>query len=300
MIKGEEAAIGGDLSLLFSVFGSDPNANLYLDDSAANFNINAPISTGTGTFWFYDPYGALTESGSGTLGGSITAGLFRGTTKNGVTLNGTNNISRLGQFTNTGGGGFSLTNSDALEVVGTVNAGRRDFTLTTTNGGDIVLDNSLTSGGTVTLSSSGTIWQNAASSVITAATLSGSADGATRLQGANLITNVGDFATIGGSLYLTNAETLTIVGTVSSGTKAMMLQTTSGDININPSSALDAQNLTLDSSLGMVDGTGAITVGVLNVTADTEIILTGANNNIRRIGTDTTNGLNLINQHPVP
>jgi hypothetical protein len=74
----------------------------------------------------------------------------------------------------------------------------------------------------------------------------------------------------------------------------MSLNTTSGDLVVED--ALDAGNLTLVSSLGEVEGSGAITANVINVTANTGIDLTGSNN-IRRIGTNSTaSGSDVINQ----
>ncbi len=293
LFRALNTAVGSNTGsdfLYTSAGGLASNTNLFLDDSTSTFNVNAELDVGTGTFWFYDPKGAISESG----GGTITAGLLRGTTKNGVTLNGANEIAALGGFTNTGTGGFSLMDGETLAIRGALNAGSGGLLLTTT-AGDIVLDGSLTTGGTLTLASAGLIWQDAASSVITAAALTGSSNGVTKLQGANLITDLGAFTNTGGNFYLTNAQTLTVDGTVNAGSKVMSLKATSGDLNINDT--LDAGNLTLVSSLGEVDGTGAITANVINVTADTGINLDGTNNDIRRIGTNSTNsGPDVINQ----
>ena len=284
------SAVGGDTALLQTVFGSDSNANFFLDNSAANFNINSPINTGTGTFWLYDPNGAVSESGSGT----ITAGLLRGTSENGVTLNGANDITRLGQFTNTGGGGFSLTNSDTLQVVGAVNAGTGDLSLITTANG-IALDNDLTAGGTVDLEAGTGIWQKPRSSVITAKTLTGSSNATTRLRGANLITDIGDFTVNDANFLLRNDQTLTVTGTVDANT--IVLSATTGDL-VN-SGALHGNVAYLSSSQGEVYGTGNITAAVLNVTADTGIDLDGTTNSIAHVETDETNsGPDVINTSP--
>ena len=288
LVRDEIAALGGNLGLLFSLFGSEPNANAFIDDSAANFNLNSPINTGTGTFWFYDPNGALSESGNGT----ITAGLLRGTTKYGVTLNGANDIARLGQFINTGSGGFSLTNSDWLHVTGPVNAGTGDLSLITTANG-IVLAGDLTAGGTVALNAGSLIWQDSNSS-ITAQTLTGSANGTTRLQGNNLITDLGGFDVNDANFILTNDQTLTVTATV--GANVISLETTSGDLV--DSGGLHANVVTLASLLGEVTGTGYINTTVLDVTADTGIDLDGTGNTVGHVKTDTTNsGPNVINTH---
>ena len=245
------------------------------------------IHTHAGTFWFYDPNGALTQSGNGT----ITAGLFRGTTKNGVTLNGANDITALGGFSNTGGGGFSLANSDWLHVEGSVNAGTGDLSLTTTANG-IVIAGDWTAGGTVTLNAGSGIWQDLSSS-ISAETLAGSSNGTARFQGSNEIADLGSFDANDGNFILTNGQTLTVTGSV--GANVISLETTSGDLV--DSGALHANVVTLGASLGEVYGTGNINTTDLFVTADTGIDLDGTTNNIKHVKTDTTNsGPNIINQ----
>ena len=251
-------------------------------DTAAAFTLDTTIDLGAGVL-------ALNTLGSDTqTDGAITAATFKGESSGGSAFDdGGNDIRALDQFTNTGSGGFALTDGETLHVVGAVNAGTGDIALATTNGGNIVLRSGLTAGGTVTLTSAGEISENTLSGAITAATLTGSANGATRLQGANLITDLGDFSDTGGNFFLTDGQTLTVTGSVNAGTKGLTLQTTSGDLVIDGS--LQGLAVTLGSSLGQVYGTGAITAGVLNVSADTGIDLDGANNTIRRIGTNTTN-----------
>ena len=284
--EGLLSALGGNLGLFITLFQNEPNASLFLDDSASNFNVNSPIGAGAGTFWFYDPNGAIYESGEGT----ITAGVLRGTTKNGVTLNGANDLTALGTFTNTGGGGFSLTNGDWLHVLGAVNVGAGDLSLITTANG-IVIDGDLTAGGTVALNAGSGIWQNP-NSIITAETLTGSSNGTTRLQGANLITDIGGFDVNDANFLLTNNQTVTVTGTV--GANVISLNTTNGDLV--DSGALHANVVTLVSSVGQVYGTGNINATVLDVSADTGIDLDGTSNNIKHVKTDTTNsGPNVIN-----
>ncbi len=291
LFRALNTALGGNTGADFlysSASGVTPNVNLFISDSAANFNVNSTLDVGS--FWFNDPDGAISESG----GGSIIAGVLRGTTENGVALNDTNEITALGAFSNTGSGGVAITDGKTLSVRGALNAGSGDLSLTTTNGGSIDIDGSLATGGTLTLTSAGSIWQ-AASSVIIADTLTGSSDGATRLQGANAITDLGSFTNTDGNFFLTDNRTLTVDGTANAGSRAMSLKATTGDVVVD--GALDAGNLTLVSSLGEVDGTGAIAANVINVTADTGIDLDGTSNNIHHIGTRATNsGPDVINQ----
>src|SRR6202012_110906 len=91
-----------------------------------------------------------------------------------------------------------------------------DVTLITTTGG-IALDANLT-GGTVTLTSSGTISQDSTTSVITATELTGSSASGTTLGGANLIGTLGAFTNTGaGGFTLVDAEALDVPGVVDAG-----------------------------------------------------------------------------------
>ncbi len=107
-----------------------------------------------------------------------------------------NTFTKLGKFT--GNGDFTLTNSNALDITGPVNAGTGAVTLQITGG--------LTeTGGT-----------------ITAGTLTGSAATAT-LNGANSITNLGSFTAPGG-LSLTTVSALNIAGPVNVGDANLTLK----------------------------------------------------------------------------
>ncbi len=235
--------------------------------------------------------GTITEGGSG----AISAAKFTGSSAGGATLNGANLIGTLEAFTNSGAGGFALTNSETLTTDDTINAGTGDMTLTTTGAdNDIVIKEAITAGGTITLDSAGDITETTATGTITAATLTGSAGGATTLNGANQIASLGDFASTGGHFALNDGQALTVSGTVNAAGQNITLQTTSGNLLVN--GALDGDTITLGSSLGEVEGAGTITASELNVTADTGIDLTGPND-IKKIGTNQTNsGPDIINQ----
>jgi hypothetical protein len=251
------------------------------DDS--NVNIESTISAGTATLV---DTGSIAEST-----GAIDATTLTGSSAGGAAFNGANLIGTLGAFTNSGAGGIALTDGEKLVVGGTVNAGTGNFALTTTgSGSNISINNKVTAGGTLVLNSSGAIGETA-TDIIAAAGLSGSAVGATNLNGANLIASLGNFT--GSNFSLIDEEALTVSGTLNTRTHTQSIQVTNGDLDLT--GALRGSTVTLGSSTGEVYGAGTITANVLNVTANTGIDLTGPND-IGMIGTDTTNsGPNVIN-----
>ncbi len=263
--------------------GFAPNTSLYIADQTATFTINTALDLGTGSLWLYDPAGAVTESGNG----SITARVLRSTTESGLTLDGDNGnaIDILDRVSNSGSGGISLLDDNGITVAGAVNAGTDDLSLTTIGAGNIAITGSLTAGGTVTLSSASAIWESNTAS-IAANTLTGSSANATHLQGVNTIDNLGDFTTTGANFVLTDNQSLTVTGTVNVGSNGINLETTSGDLVVG--GALDANVVSLTSSLGEVSGAGTITAGLLDVAADTGIDLTGSNE-ITHVGRVRTN-----------
>ena len=78
----------------------------------------------------------------------------------GAALNQANLVANLGPYTNTGAGGFALTDGRTLNVTGAVDAGTGDLALTTTSG-NLAVGADLTAGTTVTLTSSQAITQTA-------------------------------------------------------------------------------------------------------------------------------------------
>jgi len=255
------------------------------DDQA--LTITGTLDVGTHEATLKDT-GILGESGAGL----IEAGILRGTSAGGATLNGANTIADLDGFVNTGAGGFALTDGSTLTVDATVNAGTGSLALTTTStGSNIDIDKAITADGSVDLVSAGKILQSTAG-IVSAGTLTGSAAGTTTLNSANRIMNLGSFVNTGGNFALADDRSLTITGTVNTGSDDLTLQVTSGDLIVN--AALDGHTVTLGSTTGEVDGTGAITAALLNVVADKGIDLTGANQ-IAALGADQTNsGPNVI------
>ena len=190
-------------------------------------------------------------------------------------------------FSNAGAGGFTLTDGEALKINGAINSGTGDLSLTTTGAGsNIAINRAITAGGTVTLTSAGTISESHRSGSVNAVTLTGSASGSTLLKGPNQIANLDGFTTTVGAFALTDRQTLTVDGVVNTGTNSLALRVISGDLDIDD--ALDGKSVTLDSTTGEVQGAGAITTGFLSVSANTGIDLTGAND-IGKIGHNHTN-----------
>jgi filamentous hemagglutinin family protein len=262
---------------------TDTGGNIALTDDQ-NLTIAGLVKDGTHTVTLTDT-GTLDESS-----GAIDANALDGSSSGGATLGGANLVGDLYGFTNAGGGGLFLSDGEKLTVDNTVNAGTGNLTLTT-GAGNLVISKAISAGGTVDLVSAASISQ-APAGIITAETLTGSSGATTTLNSANLISNLGAFTNTAGNFGLTDAQTLTVTGTVNTGTKVLALHATSGDLDID--AALEGKTVTLGSTQGQVVGTGAITAHLLNVSANTGIDLTGAND-IAVLGTDQTNsGPNVI------
>jgi filamentous hemagglutinin family protein len=213
-----------------------------------------------GTTTTLNAAGAITENG-----GSITAGTLSGGAAGAATLNGSNQVGALGNFS---ANGFSLNDGQALTVNGSVN-GNSSTALTTTSGGITI--NGTVIGSTVALNSAGSISEG--SNGIQAGTLTGSSIGATTLNGANQIGSLGPFTANGFSL--TDAQALAVNGAVSGGS-SLALTTTSGGIDIN--SAISGTATSLNAAGALSEGAGgSITAATLSGNAGGVTTLTGAN-----------------------
>ena len=269
--------------------------NLALTTTGAGHNLaitNALTTTGTATL---TSAGTIGETGSGKL----TAGTLTGSSVGGTTLNGANLIGVLSTFTNSGAGGLALTDGQTLTVSGVVNAGTGNLALTTTGAGhNLAITNALTTTGTATLTSAGTIGETG-SGKLTAGTLTGSSVGGTTLNGANLVATLGNFANTGaGNFSFVDGKALNVSGLVSvaSTTGTLGLTTTSGNLTI--SGTLTGPTVTLTSAGEILEGTaGDVTAtNTLNVSAATGIDLNSTHNHIKKVGTRHTNsGPNVIN-----
>ncbi len=214
-----------------------------------SLSITGAVNTGTYGITLVST-GAITESGAG----AIAAASLTGSAVGGETLNGANQVATLDAFTNTGSGGFSFNNSEALTVAGLLNAGAGTLTLTTTAGA-IAIDTAL-SAPTVVLSSPNSVTQ---SQPITASGL--------------------DLLGVGGSYTLTNASNS--VGTLAGNTGAINL-TDNGALAIGSVGTTagvttsGALTLTLAGTISE-SGTGAIAAASLTGSSVGGATLSGAN-----------------------
>jgi hypothetical protein len=147
--------------------------------------------------------GAVTEAGNG----AITVGTLTGNTAS-AQLSGNNQLSTLGSFTTTGG--FTLQNGAALTVSGPLTASA----ISLTAAGDMTLAGTLTTTGTLSFTGFGAINQTGGS--ITAASLSGTAAGASLAQSGNQIATLASFSSTG-DFTLADSTALTVTGAVSAG-----------------------------------------------------------------------------------
>src|SRR6185312_10261325 len=145
---------GGDLAVTdnqtLTVTAAVSGADVALKTTTGDLDLAANVSA-PGTV---DLVSAGTVSQSG---GIITAATLTGSSAGSATLNDANLIANLGSFTNTGAGGFSLTDAQSLNVTGAVAAGSDNLALNVT--GDLGVGADLTAGKTVTLTASGAISQ---------------------------------------------------------------------------------------------------------------------------------------------
>jgi filamentous hemagglutinin family protein len=219
-----------------------------------NLSVDGVVNAGAHIFRLTDT-GTTGESGQG----AIDAATFEGSSSGGAALNGANRITDLGAFTVSGSGGFALTNAKLLTVNGVVNGGAGNLSLVTTSaGGNIVIDAGVSAGGTVDLVSTDTISQNAAG-IITAGTLTGSSAVSTTLTSANQIANLGAFTNTGAGFQLTDDQSLTIDGIVNAGIHLAKLIDT-GTLGESGSGVIEAGALEGSSTGGaMLNGANEIT-----------------------------------------
>ncbi len=236
--------------------------------------------------------------------GILMADTLIGSSTGSTTLNGTNQIGRLGSFS---AASFSLINAQSLTVNGPVD-GASSLALTTTAGGLAI--NGAMSGSSTTLSSAGDITEGLGG-VLTSGTLSGSSVGNTTLNGSNHIGTLGSFSAA--NFALTNAQALTAAGplTTTGGTGDIHLATSSGQLNVNfdlvgnDVSLTSADDLTLGSNITgttvslasggtLSQSGGALVAGTLLGSSTGSTTLDGTNF-IGTLGSFTAAGFSLIN-----
>jgi len=279
----------GSQFLYTAASGVVSGVNLVIYDTAPAFTLDSSLDVGNAILELY-------TTGSDTqTSGTITANQLISTSTGGLSLGDNNAIANLGVVGNSGAGGISVTDAQALTVAGNLSTGTGDIDLTTTGSGNgIAIDDHLV-GGTVDLVSAGTIRENGTNGFIHASELEGSSDGYAFFNEANKIGALGDFSTgSAGAFSLYNWATLDETGLLNTGKHSITLDTQIGDLEIG--GALLGGTISLTSLAGEVQGAGIIDAKLLNVSASTGIDLYGTNNDIQSIGTDTTNsGPNIIN-----
>jgi hypothetical protein len=226
------------------------------------------FETGIGTT------GTATVQSGGTLGEAsgalVTASTLTGSSVGGTTLTGANQVTTLGAFANTGSGGFSFTDAQALSVTGPV-ASAGNLMLTTTTGA-LTLSGNLIAGGTATLTSAGMITQTGG--IITAATLTGSSAGNASLTGNNAVGVLGPFTVSGGNFALTDANTnLAVTGAVTASGTLTLAAVSDPDLTI--SSTLSGTTVTLFANGTITEAAGG-TITATNLVATTELDAGGA------------------------
>ena len=172
----------------------------------------------------------INQNGAGT----ISTTYLGVTAPGGAALLANNAVANL-ELSTTTNTAFALTDLQDLAVLGAVNTGTGNLTLT--SGGAINLYAPVT-GATVDLVSGGAIGQNNAGTIM-ASTLTGSSQGSAILLAQNAITNLGSFSTNNNPLALTNAQNLTIDGAVNLGTSYAEFYT-GGTLNETGAGAITA------------------------------------------------------------
>ncbi|AIF48217.1 beta strand repeat-containing protein [Dyella japonica] len=289
----------GDLTLNGAVSGT----NVALNASAGAVNqTGGTLSAGTlsggssaGT--------TLTQAGNtiSTLGNYASGGDLALATSGALTLNGAvsgNNVTLTalgGAISQTGGaltattlsgsssGATTLTQAgNAISALGNYNSGG-DLALSDT--GNLAL-NGAVSGGNVALNVTGAISEGINGS-LTASGLTGSSGGSTTLdQANNKVAQLNGFSANG--FNLKNAQALSVTNTLS-GTSAVTLTTTSGDLTLN--GAVSGANVSLNANAGAVtQAGGTLTAGTLSGGSSGPTTLTQTGNAISALGNYSTGG----------
>ncbi|HTW34186.1 MAG TPA: hypothetical protein VMD53_06190, partial [Rhizomicrobium sp.] len=234
----------------------------------------------------------VSGGGMGQSGGIITADELTGSATVDASFPDANLIGTLEAFRT--GGEFNLTSAEGLTVAGadvsslgftgvTTGYGNTtgDLTLTTSGSGNgITLTGNLmaeSTGGSQTLSlfSAGGIDQTGG--IINANILTGSAAGDVTLNDANTIGTLNGFtdSTALAQIQLTDAQALTVAGTLTASDDSVTLKTSSGGITVT--GTIDTQNLSFNSAAGIDESEGTLDVQTLSGTSVSDATFTGDN-----------------------
>jgi filamentous hemagglutinin family protein len=219
--------------------------------------------------------GTLSERGAGM----IQAWTMIGTSVGGATLGGANLIKDLWHFTNEDSGGFALTNARSIGILGKIDAGEDDLTLTVTGSRTNVLNlfnGDFMSSGTSAFASSGDITQSAGS--IETSTFSAKAAGSILLTGNNLVDNI-EALSFSGEFSFNNAKTVTIGVPIDTGKANISLSTTGVHSKLILDGALTTGGTLFLSSEHKIeeDSNATISARSLSVDGNGDVDLNGAN-----------------------
>jgi filamentous hemagglutinin family protein len=270
---------------------------------------------------------AVMESG----GGAIIAASLGGAAGGYVALNGANQIGTLNGFTNTGAGGFGLTDTGSLIINGALNAGSGGLSLHV-GGSGLLINAPINAGGTTSIQSQGALAffapitiggalqmyafggaiTEAAGGVLSAPSLSGGGQGLSLTNGANMIGALNGFGRTGASdtISLTDGEALTIGGAVSAGTGTISINapgvivnapmTAGGLLQISSTQSISiSASLTTGGNVSLTDhglltelGSGLIwSVGLTANSTGAEALI-GANHVSQILGISTNGAVN--------
>ena len=246
----------------------DGGANTALTVTGSNGNLTID-GTLKGTTTTLKASGAIDEGAQGAL----IAGTLTGNSIGSTTLDGTNDVDNLGNFT---AAGFSLTTDSGLTVVAgsTVDGGATTTLETTGAGNDLTIDGTV-KGGLATLVSSGAIAEGA-NGLVQANSLTGSSVGDTRLTQTG-IDALNAFKAK--NFYLTNTKALVVGGPLTTTGNAgdISLATTGNGNALTVNQAVQGAAITL-ASAGDLTVANAVTGTKVGLAANGNLVIDAAVN----------------------
>ncbi len=209
-----------------------------------------------------------------------------------LTTTGTGNVLSVGQALT--GGAITLDSAGDLGV----QQGIQASTINLAANGNLAIDAAVDSGSgvtTLTQNGSGGGITEGTHGVITADTLTGTAQGSVMLDKANAVTNLGDFTASNG-FKLSNGQKLTVTaGHTVDGGASTALETTGAGSDLALDGNVKGTTVDLSSSSNVTEGShGIVTAGVLTGSVAHAVQLNGANT-VASLGDFTANGLTLNN-----
>ena len=271
-------------SLALTQTGTLTGGVVALSDSSTAVTLNGTILAGT-SLAVTAPAAALTQAGSSV----ITTPLLSGSVLSAALLGNGNSITALGSFTGLGTGTTAATATGAVSVLDSIGLTQTG----TLAGGTITLSDSVASGTGLTVN--GTILANsqlslsvptaaigqAAGGGIVTPLLTGSAASVALPGTGNAVTTLGGFSTGAGGFSLTDGRALTLSGTLTGGSVALV-DTATGAAALSFTGTTSASTqLALTVSGGVTETAGAV------ITTPT---LTGSAGSVGLVSTANTIG----------